>query len=160
MADLTNVGKKAEAKIKEWLNMPEEGFFFYRLPDQLNGFYGSTNPCDFIMFKKPHFYMIESKATYEDRFDFSMISENQHKDMIEASKVDGVKSIVIVLFASYKRAFILDINDIVASESAGKKSINIKKEPKWDIPHVEIPTVPSRKALLDYDKEFAIKHFQ
>lgn len=160
MADFTNVGKKAEAKIKEWLNMPEEGFFFYRLPDQLNGFYGSTNPCDFIMFKKPYFYMIESKATYEDRFDFSMISENQHKDMIEASKVDGVKSIIIVLFASYQRAFILDINDIVASEAAGKKSINIKKESKWDIPHVEITTVPSRKSMLDYSKDFATNYFR
>ena len=29
------LGKKAEAKIKEWLNKPEEGFCFDRIPDQM-----------------------------------------------------------------------------------------------------------------------------
>lgn len=36
MADLTNLGKKAEGKIREWLDRPEEGFCFMRLPDQLS----------------------------------------------------------------------------------------------------------------------------
>lgn len=35
MSDLNNTGKKAEGKIKEWLDRPEEGFFLYRLPDQM-----------------------------------------------------------------------------------------------------------------------------
>lgn len=35
MADLTQLGKKAEAKIREWLDRPENGYCFYRLPDQL-----------------------------------------------------------------------------------------------------------------------------
>lgn len=35
MADLSNLGKKAEVQIKQWLDRPEEGFCFDRIPDQL-----------------------------------------------------------------------------------------------------------------------------
>ena len=45
MGDDTNLGKKGETKLKEWLTHPEEGFFCYRLKDQLSGFYGSANMC-------------------------------------------------------------------------------------------------------------------
>lgn len=36
MADLEQLGKKAEAKVKEWLDRPDEGFCFDRIPDQLS----------------------------------------------------------------------------------------------------------------------------
>lgn len=160
MGDLTQLGKKAEGKLKSWLDMPEEGFFMLRLPDQLTGFYGSTNMCDFLLYKKPNFYPIESKATYQDRFDFSMISENQHKDLMKASQVDGITSYVALLFASYKRLFLLDIRDIVKLEELGTKSLNIKKIDKWGLPYIEVRTVLSRKELLDYDKEHALEIFK
>lgn len=151
MADDTNLGKKAEKKIQEWLDRPEEGYCFDRIPDQMNGMYGSKNICDFTLFKAPNFYYIESKATWDDRFPFSMITEYQWEKLLKKSKVAGVKSYVIVLFATYKRAFILDIRDIEARSNSGHKSLNIKKIEKWDIPFIEINTVPSRKELLDYD---------
>ena len=152
MSDITNLGKKAEAKIKDWLDRPEEGYCLMRLPDQMTGFYGSANPCDFILYKQPNFYLLESKATYNDNFSFSMITDYQREQMISRSKSQGVTSYVVVLFATYQRAFLIDINDIVAQEEAGgPKSINIKKIDKWTIPYVEIRTIPSRKALLDYD---------
>ena len=62
MADST-VGKEAEAKITDWLNKPELGYSFDRIPDQMNGRYGSSNICDFTCFKSPSMYDIESKAT-------------------------------------------------------------------------------------------------
>lgn len=34
MSDST-VGKEAEKKIKEWLDRPEDGYSFDRLPDQM-----------------------------------------------------------------------------------------------------------------------------
>ena len=155
MSDLTNVGKKAEAKIKEWLNRPEEGFDFNRVPDQQTGFYGSRNICDFILFKAPNFYYIESKATYEDNFPFTKgvaISEYQYDNMLEKSKIAGVTSYIVVLFASYQRAFLFNIQDIDNQiQSGGPKSVNIKKMDKWTIPYIEIQTIPSRKALLDYN---------
>lgn len=159
MGDISKLGKKAEDKIKQWLNRPEEGFFFYRIPDQQTGFYGSDNPCDFFLFKQPNFFLIESKATWEDRFDFSRISENQHSKMLEASIVSGVTSYVAVLFATYKRMFLIDIKDIARMESEGTKSINIKKINKWPTPFIEVRTLLSKKELLDYDPLHAIEIF-
>ena len=151
MGEISNLGKKAEDKVREWLNRPEEGYCFDRIPDQQTGFYGSTNICDFTLFKYPNFYYLESKATWEDRFDFAMLSEYQYTKMYEKSSIPGVTCYVVVLFASYKRAFLLNIRDIHhAREELNVKSVNIKKIDKWPIPYLEIKTVPSRKSLLDY----------
>jgi penicillin-binding protein-related factor A (putative recombinase) len=147
------LGKKAEHKIKDWLSRSEDGYLFERLPDQLSGFYGSKNICDFICYKKPYIYLIESKATWKDNFPFTMITEYQYESLLNRSKIDGVYGLVIVLFATYKRAFILKIQDIDALIQKGQKSLNIKKIDKWDIPYKEIKTVPSRKELLDYTGE-------
>lgn len=151
--DDSNVGKKAEKKIAEWLDRPEEGYSFDRIPDQMTGFFGSKNICDFTLFKSPYQYYIESKATWEDRFDFSMLTDTQYDGLKDKSKIQNVFGLVIVLFGSYKRAFILDIRDIDSLVQQGKKSLNIKKIDKWGIPYQEIKTIPSRKELLDYDKE-------
>lgn len=152
MSDNT-VGKKAEEKIREWLDRPEEGYSFDRIPDQMTGKWGSKNICDFTCFKSPYMYYIESKATYEDRFDFSMLSDTQYEGLLEKSKIDHVFGIVIVLFATYQRAFILDIRDIAKHKENSQKSLNIKKIDKWPdyIQYFEIATVPNkRKFYLDY----------
>ena len=118
------------------------------------GLYGSKNICDFTCFRSPYYYYIESKATWEDRFSFSMISENQHSRMLEKSKIHGVYAVIIILFASHKRAFVLRIEDIDQLEKQGTKSLNIKKIDKWPIRYKEIRTIPSnRKKHLDYEGE-------
>lgn len=153
MAD-TEHGKKAEEKIKLWLNKPELGYSFDRIPDQMTGFYMvSRNICDFVCYKYPYMYYIESKATYEDRFDFVQLSDTQRMGLRAKSKINGCYGLVIVLFCAYKRAFIINIKDITDDTLEANltvKSINIKKEQKWEIPHWEIETIPSRKEFLDY----------
>lgn len=151
----SEIGKKAEDKIKEWLDRPDDGISYTRLFDQLSGFYQtSRNICDFIVYEYPYQYFIESKATYGDRFDFSMIQPHQKDGLLMKSKIYGCFGLIIVLFATYKRAFILDIRDINDMITNGKKSINIKKINKWfeqGMPYIEISTIPnSRKKLLDY----------
>lgn len=151
MAD--DIGKKAEKKIQEWLDRPGDGYCFDRIKDQMTGFYGSSNICDFTLFKYPNYYYLESKATWSDSFPFSSITDTQRKGMLEKCKIEGVFSYVIVLFASYQRAFLLDIKDIEYLWETGPKSLNIKKIDTWPIPYQEIRTVKnSRKQLLDYDK--------
>ena len=145
-----NLGKLAEKQIAKWLHRPSDGYCFERIPDQLSGFYGSKNICDFFLYKSPNMYFIESKATHKDRFDFTMITEYQWTNLLSRSKIDGVYGLVIVLFATSQRAFILDIQDLEAAKQAGIKSLNITKIAKWKVPYKEIQTVPSRKQLLDY----------
>lgn len=151
-----SIGKKAEEKIRKWLDKPEEGYCFDRIPDQLTGFYGSKNICDFTLFKAPYMYYIESKATWSDNFPFSMISEYQYDNLLKKSKIENVHGIIIVLFATAQRAVIIDINEIDKLMKSGKKSINIKKIDKWTIKYHEIETIPSKKALLDYTGEIPV----
>lgn len=144
------LGKKAEVKVKEWLDHPDLDLCFDRIPDQLSGFYGSKNICDFTFYKYPYYYYIESKASWGDSFPFSMISENQRTKMCEKAKIKGVRSILIFLYATYQRAFIFNVTDIQNLLDQNIKSLNIKKRVKWTIPTIEIPTIQSRKELLDY----------
>lgn len=149
------LGKEAEEKIKQWLDRKDDGYSFYRLYDIMTGFYGQYNISDFICYKYPYQWFLESKATWEDRFDFSMISETQYKGLMEMSDIPGVHAVVIVLFASYQRAFIIDIREIDRYRSeTGKKSFNIKKIDHWSFRYSEIQTIPNnRKKLLDYTGE-------
>lgn len=146
------LGKKAEEKIKQWLDKPENGYSFDRFYDQMTGYFmTSRNICDFVCYKYPNQYYIESKATYEDRFNFSMLTETQHDGLFQKSTIPGVYGLVIILFATYQKAFILNIRDIKKLEDDGKKSLNIKKIDRWNTSYAEIPTIASRKSLLDYD---------
>ena len=149
------LGKKAEEKIKDWLNHPELGYSFDRIPDQMSGYYAvSRNICDFICFKSPNQYYIESKSTWNDRFDFINISDTQSNGLYDKSKISNCFGLIILLFATYKRAFVFDIRDIRLLQEHNIKSLNIKKISKWKIPYEEIETIQSRKELLDYASDF------
>lgn len=152
---MDDIGKKAEKRIREWLNRPEEGYCFDRIPDQLSGLYGSKNICDFTLFKMPYMYYIESKASWSDNVPFKMVTDYQREQMLLKSQIHGVYSIVAVLFASYQRMFLFDIRDWVdeLNDESKQSSINIKKIDKWTIPYVEVATIPSRKELLEYTGE-------
>lgn len=97
-------------------------------------------------------YYIESKATEEDRFEFSRIRPTQHDGLMKKSRIANVYGWVIVLFVSYQRAFVFNIQDIDwMIHSLDKHSLNIKKISKWPIPYKELQTIPnSRKLMLDY----------
>lgn len=151
-----DLGKKAERKLKEWLDRPDDGYDFNRIPDQLSGQWGSKNICDFTLYIEPYNHYIESKSTIHDRFDFSMITDFQYESLMKKSKIKGCYGLVVVLFATYQRAFILKIQDIDKLIHEGKKSLNITKIAKWTIPYKEIETIPSRKQLLDYTGEWSI----
>lgn len=149
-----NVGKKFEKKIEQWLDRSDEGYCLDRQKDQMSGLYGSKNICDFTLFISPNFYYIECKATYSDRFDFSMVSEYQAENLLKKSRIPNVYGLVFVLFVTQKRAFILNIQDIDKLSESGIKSLNIKKIDKWGIPYQELTAVPSKKELLDYKGDF------
>lgn len=148
----STIGKEAEKKIREWLDRPKDGYSFDRFYDQMTGYYEtSRNICDFHVFKAPNSYYIESKSTWEDRFDFSLIQDHQKDGLIEKGKIDHCYGWFIILFASHQRAFKVDASDIQYLIDHGKKSLNIKKLDSWGIPYKELRTIPNnRKKLLDY----------
>lgn len=161
MAD-TEFGKVAEQRIRTWLDRPQDGYSFDRIPDQLSGFYMvSRNICDFVCYKYPYNHYIESKATIHDRFEFSQLTNTQRNGLRLKAEIRGCFGLVIVLFVESKRAFIFNIKDLadinpdVDDKADNKtflkvKSLNINKIDKWEIPYWEIETIPSRKSILEY----------
>ena len=146
--------KQAEKKIQEWLDRPEDGYCLDRIPDQMTGYLGSRNICDFDCYKYPNMYYIESKATGHDRFEFNQISDIQRNGLLAKSKIAHVKAGIIILFAEAQRAFWVPIQEIKNLEDSGKHSLNIKKIDSWSIQYTEIRTIPNtRKKLLDYTGE-------
>lgn len=150
----SEIGKKAEAKIQAWLNRPDDGYSFDRIPDQMSGFYGSKNICDFTCYKYPQMYYIESKATSHDRFDFSMITDTQYDGLRKKSRIAYVKAGIILLFVAQQRAFWIPIKEIERLKAQGQQSLNITKIQNWNIQFTEIETIPNnRKKFLDYTGE-------
>jgi len=153
MAD-TMFGKTAEQRIRSWLDRPEDGYSFDRIPDQLSGYYMvSRNICDFVCYKYPYNYYLESKATVHDRFDFSQLTDVQRIGLRKKANIKGCYGIVVVLFVEAQRAFLINIKDIADDTPEANlivKSINIKTIDKWEIPYWEIQTIPSRKQILEY----------
>lgn len=154
MPDNDNLGKRAEDKLRDWLDRPSDGYCFDRIPDQMTGWYGSKNICDFLLYKFPNMYYIESKATWSERFDLDRLTDHQRSGLLRKSEIDHVYGLVVVLFASHRRAFVFNVQDIDKQLQTGPKSLNIDKINKWTIPYKEIRTVYSgRKQLLDYTGE-------
>lgn len=148
----TLLGKAAEGKIREWLDHPENGHSLDRIPDQMTGFYGSKNICDFVYYRYPNQYYIESKATEADRWDLSQLTDTQFNGLLSKSHIKGCFGVVIVLWASYQETYVFDIRDLAQLVRSGQKSLNIKKRLEWPIPYVKIPCVANtRKHLLDYE---------
>ena len=100
MADTVH-GKKAEEKIRNWLDRPEDGYAFDRIPDQMTGFYlVSRNICDFTCYKYPYNYYIESKCSYEDRMPFNMLTDTQRDGLLIRSQIPGCYGLVIFCLRS------------------------------------------------------------
>ena len=73
-----NRGKDFERRIKEaFEKVPEVSID--RIHDQTTKFKGSTNICDFIVYKKPYEYYIECKSVHGNTLPFSNITETQWK---------------------------------------------------------------------------------
>ena len=69
-----NRGKDFEAVVKDcFLTVP--GVSIDRLHDQMTGFKGSTNICDFIVYKEPYEYYFECKAVHGNTLPFSNITK-------------------------------------------------------------------------------------
>lgn len=155
------IGKEAEHCLSRWLDHPERGYCFDRIKDQISMYANSSsNICDFTLFKSPYYYYIECKATSHDRFDFKQIKgypdstdvKQQYGGLLMKSKIENVYGVVVILFVSQERAFIIDINEIERLTQSGQKSLNINDIESSDIRYKEIDkVVNNRKKYLKFD---------
>lgn len=84
-----NRGKQFEEVVKEsFLKLSDVSID--RLHDQTNGFLGSKNICDFIVYRKPYEYYIECKSVHGNTLPFTNITDRQWNGLLEKSQINGV----------------------------------------------------------------------
>jgi len=144
-----NRGKKFEEVIAESFRRVKDTSVT-RLHDQTNGYLGSSNVCDFLVFRKPYLYAIECKSVHGNTFSiyskpkkdkngrlhgfYGAITDKQWEGLLEMSQITGVFAGVIVWFVDKDETIYFDINLLKRWRDAGNKSIH--SYPEW-IEYVE-----------------------
>lgn len=117
-----NRGKKFENVIKEaFQKVP--GVSIDRLHDQTNGFKGSQNICDFIVYREPYEYYIECKSVHGASLPFSNITDTQWEGLLEKSKIEGVFAGIICWWTDKDITKFIPVQLLQAMKEHNMKSI-------------------------------------
>lgn len=132
-----NRGKQFEEVIeKAFYTVPNTTIT--RLHDQTTGYKGSSNICDYIVYKYPHQYFVECKSCYGNTLSihsndpkkrYGAISNTQWEGLLEVSQTKGVVAGVIVWFIDHDDTLFIPISTLVEMRNSGCKSVNINKLP-------------------------------
>lgn len=142
-----NRGKAFEEKVKYDL-LKLYDVCIERLPDQMSGFKGSKNVCDFVVYWYPNQYYIECKTTHGNTFSLSALT--QYDKLLERKGRKGVRSGVLLWFIEHDKVCYVPVATFEKLKNDGKKSVNIKMLESNDYRIIEIPAVKKR-VFLDCD---------
>lgn len=123
-----------------------------RLHDQMTGYVGSSNICDFIVYREPTEIYIECKSVYGNTLPFSNITDKQWNGLLEKSKIQGVVAGIMCWWIDHDETWFIPIDVLEdAKKVMGAKSINIKH------PHMQgywSPITGKKKRIFfEYDME-------
>lgn len=160
----TNRGKQFETCIEQaFKKVPETSVV--RLHDQTTGTLGSSNHCDYIVYKKPYEYHIECKSVHgntlsihstpkPDKFGvlhgfYGAITDTQWEGLLENSKIPGVVAGVICWWVDKDVTKFIPIAELQHLYDIGFKSI------RYDTPNgYMIDLVGQKKRVFfEYDME-------
>lgn len=144
---MVNRGKDFESVVKQCLENVT-GTQVIRLHDQTTGFLGSTNPCDFIAYKYPYFYMIECKSVHGNRLPLSNITKKQLSELSKSSNIPGVRAGILCWWVDQDVTKWIDIRYVQQEIEAGKKSIHFTET------HPLIRSIPGKKLRVFFNYDF------
>ena len=153
-----NRGKQFEGVIKEAFEKVP-GVSIDRLHDQTNGFVGSSNICDFIVYKEPNEIYIECKSCHGNTFTLSNITDNQRKGMLEKSNIYGVLAGVIIWWVDKDLTVFVPIKEIQRLKDEDHKSISANSVLDGYIWCYEI-LGKKKRVLFDYDMQKFLEDVQ
>lgn len=141
-----NRGKQFENVIKESFEKCKD-ISVDRLHDQTTGYMGSSNICDFIVYRYPTIMYIECKSIHGNVWSLSNLSENQYRGLLKKSKIKGVVAGVIVWWVDRDVTTFFPIEYLKHIKDYGYKSIHYENENGIKIPGKK------KKVFFDYDME-------
>ncbi len=122
-----------------------------RLHDQTTGWKGSTNICDFIVYREPYEYYFECKSINRGAFPFSNITDTQWNGLLQKSQIEGVFAGIIVWYIDKDATFFIPIQILNQDKSIGHKSMSCKS--CYEYPSIVEITGKKKRVFYDYDME-------
>lgn len=134
-----NPGKKFEQDFANSVN--RDKYWLYRFKDNAASFSGGTNTrfassniCDYLMFhnKTRTLYLLEMKSTKSTSIPYTMIRDNQIKELTDASNNELVAGFIFNYREKENATYFMlidDFNDM--KEEISKKSFNISDIEKY-----------------------------
>lgn len=137
-----NRGKQFEGVIENAFSVISD-VSIVRLHDQTTGYLGSSNHCDFIVYKKPYEYHIECKSVHGNILSihsipkpdkhgvlhgfYGNITDKQWEGLLEKSKIPGVIAGVICWWIDKDVTLFIPIQRLQSCRDNGWKSVNYAK---------------------------------
>lgn len=162
-----NRGKKFEDVVESaFEKIPDVSIV--RLHDQTTGYLGSSNHCDFVVYKKPYEYHIECKSVHGNTLSihsipkpdkkgvlhgfYGNITDTQWEGLLEKSKIPGVIAGVICWWVDKDVTLFIPINTLnIWRTQTSVKSV------RYDIfkKDFDVIVIQGRKkrVFFDYDME-------
>lgn len=153
-----NRGKQFEEHIREAFEKLTD-VSIDRLHDQTNGFKGSQNICDFIVYQKPYEYYFECKSVHGNTLPFTNITDTQWQGLLKKSQIKGVIAGIICWWVDLDETWFIPIWVIEDAKSVmNAKSINLKH------PHMQgyWTFIPGKKkrVFFEYDVRTFLSHLK
>ena len=153
MSDGINRGKQFEGVVRSAFENVRD-VSIDRLHDQTTGFRGSTNICDFIVYRKPYELYVECKSVHGNTLPFSNITSTQWNGLLEKSKIHGVFAGIICWWIDKDETKFLPIQDLEELKSWGFKSV------RFDV-LCGVPIQGKKKRVFfDYDMSYFLDNIE
>ena len=146
-----NRGKDFEHVIRECFERIDD-VSIDRLHDQTNGYKGSQNICDLIVYRQPYEHYFECKSVHGNTLPFSDITETQWNGLLAKSQIEGVIAGIICWWIDLDETWFIPIWVLEdAKQVMNDKSLNLKR------PHMQGYWVhidgKKKRVFFDYDLE-------
>lgn len=150
-----NRGKQFEQVIKEAFEKVSH-VSVDRLHDQTTGYRGSSNICDFIVYKYPYQFYFECKTVHGNTLPFSNITDTQWRGLLEKSRINGVMAGVICWWVDKDVTKFIPIQALEHEKFIGAKSVRYDSKL---FSNIEIKG-KKKRVFFEYDMEEFFKCFQ
>ena len=150
-----NYGKKFEDVVREAFEKVP-GVSIDRLHDQTTGWKGSSNICDFIVYREPYEYYFECKSVHGNTLPFRNISATQWNGLLEKSFIEGVTAGIICWWADKDTTKFIPIQTLQKLLNSG----NVSYRYDWDSYDVVEIKGKKKRVFFDYDMEAFLDEIQ
>lgn len=137
-------GKRFENDFKKACKKYKE-YSVTRLYDNVGGYAGIKNICDYVFYAYPNIYYLELKSTKGNTLNWANITEHQWNGLMEEAGKEGVISGILVQYTDHDEHYFVDIRTCSMLKIKGKKSIHIKDAKKYGA------LLPARKRIKTHE---------